>query len=199
MGLSEMRKSSEINGIDAVLHVFRSILPGRCAVYIAAPITSGRHLLHFRRRYELDASSQHYNRLLNEHVVVPNRGRVRPVIAELRHKLAKPVIDPTELEFPGWTQEQYRALWRAVIEAFADEVVFLDGWEYSNGCAYEFLVACQQHLKMYDEALKPLTLTEGRRLIEDAVNKLRKSGHDSSLQDQVLEQLTVLVEGANAL
>ena len=180
-------------GIEAVLSAFRSILAYRCAVYIAVPITTGRRYYHFRRN-DVRASSPDYDRILTKNVVEPNRESARPTIAALRQKLAKPVIDPTQLECYGWTQDDYRSLWRAVIETFSSEVVFLDGWEYSQGCAYEFLVACQQRLPMYRETLTSLSLEEGRRLLASACDDLKVGGIDASMHTRVLKDLGLVSE-----
>lgn len=180
--------------VEDVLTVFRSIVPDRCAVYVAAPITTGREF--YNRKREFGKALHNYEALLTQHVVEPNRNRVRPLIAHLREKINKPLIDPTLLELHGWKQADYRQLWRRVIEMFVEEIVFLNGWEYSTGCVHEFLVACGQQLKMFTQDLTPMTVTEGRRLVELASGDLRRSGHDCSAHTYALDQLGAIARDA---
>jgi hypothetical protein len=133
-----------------------------------------------------------YNTLLMEHVVVPNRTRAQSVIAHLRGRIKKPIIDPAALELRGWKQDDYRELWRRVIETFVEEIVLLDGWEYSTGCIHEFLVACEQGLKMFTQDLTPMSPAKGRRLIESAWTDLKRSNHDSSVHIHALKQLAAI-------
>jgi hypothetical protein len=80
------------------------------------------------------------------------------------------VIDPTALpDLDGWTQEDYYLLWGRVIERYASTVVFLDDWQYSNGCVYEFLVAQRCNARSVDERLNLLTLPDGLDLIQKAI------------------------------
>jgi hypothetical protein len=63
-----------------------------------------------------------------------------------------------------------------VIERYAGTVVFADGWEYSSGCAWEFLTAVRVGARLLREDLEPLTIEEGERLIRDAIAALDADG-----------------------
>jgi hypothetical protein len=88
-----------------------------------------------------------YERAHREKVMLPNCEAAGPVVSELRAR-SLIAIDPTAFSPAGWTQPEFREFWALVIRRFACEVRFVDGWEYSDGCAYECLVACEEGLRM---------------------------------------------------
>lgn len=63
-----------------------------------------------------------------------------------------------------------------MIERHARRVIFLDGWEYSNGCSLEFEIAQGLGLDCVDETLKPLSPDRGLGLIEIAIEQLFSLG-----------------------
>jgi hypothetical protein len=82
---------------------------------------------------------------------------------------ARVVIDPSALDdVPGWTQADYRAFWGEVIERYAAEVIFRDGWSSSRGCAYEFLVAARAGIPTLDAVRRPLSLLDALGMIRSA-------------------------------
>jgi hypothetical protein len=124
----------------------------------------------------------------------PNCEHAQDIISNLRKKFPNVVIDPTALkDIDGWTQDDYRYLWGRVIEQYATTVVFIDGWQYSNGCSYEFLVSYQSasdHCPLVlDENLKPLTLEQGLKLIRAAMSEMKEAGLSTEFLERVAEQL----------
>src|SRR5262249_39909832 len=127
-----------------------------------------------------------------DHVVAPNKAHAEAVTQRLRREIRGVVIDPTAAnDFPHWSQDDYRALWARVIEEFAKEVVFVDDWQYSNGCCYEFLIAQQNLISTLDERLKPLTLSGGVSLIGSAIAET--TDQPISFRERVLVELGQLV------
>ena len=130
--------------IAFMLEILASVIEGRTAVYVSTPITTGKRFLKWYVQKKIDERvplTEQKDMFLRE-VVEYNRQRARVVVRRLRHGSSKIVIDPTSIvDFPGWTQDDYRCLWGRVIERYVDRVIFIEGWQYSNGCAYEFLVA----------------------------------------------------------
>ena len=167
------------------------------AVYVSTPITSGRRFADWSsgRDWKVDLSHpQTYQEFLRE-VLEPNNKHARKIIRQLRSLFPKTLIDPTSLnDIEGWTQDDYRVLWGRVIEQYSGSVVFLDGWEYSNGCAYEFLVANQMTPRpsIVKESLEPLTFEEGTQLLKEALNELQRSKLATQFLQEVLNQLTRL-------
>jgi hypothetical protein len=119
-----------------------------------------------------------------------NSTRVRGLVAELRRSLASPVINPTAIaDLPGWTQSDYRVLSGRVIERYVHTVIFVDGWEYSLGCSYEFLVARQTEAKTVAQNLEEISIAEGVRLIREAANELQQMGGNTSFLQAVAQEL----------
>ena len=83
----------------------------------------------------------------------------------------------------------------AVIERYADTVVFLNGWEYSEGCGDEFLTAVQSGANALDENLAPLQSAAGRRAIEQALGVTVRHRVPTPLLTAVAERLERLAGG----
>jgi len=167
-----------------LLEVLATVVENYDAVYVSTPITSGRRFADWSgsRAAEFDLSHpETYQEFLRE-VLQPNSEHARRVIKQLRVRFTQPLIDPTALkDIDGWTQDDYRYLWAKVIEEYTRTVVFLNGWQYSNGCAYEFLIANQVRPKrlILKETLEPLTLEEGTRLVKEAILEFQSSKSSS--------------------
>src|SRR5262245_8992789 len=121
--------------IESFLAMFHSVFPSRTALYVSAPITSGRRFVEwYVRLSDVDASTKQYQRDHLENVVTPNRNAAVALVTTARAR-SRSVIDPTAVNhIEGWTQGDYRNAWARVIEEFVQAVVFADGWEFSNGC-----------------------------------------------------------------
>jgi len=182
--------------VAALLSVLGSVIVGRSGVYVSAPITSGMRLARWlkSRNVEYDPSHPENYAEFQREVLEPNCEHAQEIISNLRTKFPNVVIDPTALkDIDGWTQNDYRYLWGKVIEQYATTVVFIDGWQYSNGCSYEFLVSYQSatdHCPLVlNEKLEPLTLEAGLLLIKAAINELNEAGLSTEFLKRVAEQL----------
>jgi hypothetical protein len=76
-----------------------------------------------------------------------------------------------------------------VIERYIHTVIFVDGWQYSLGCSYEFLVARQTGAKTVTQNLEEVSVAEGVRLICEAVDELQRMGNDTSFLKAVTQEL----------
>lgn len=182
--------------VERLAGFLSAVLADRSAVYVSAPITSGRRHSewHPAEAHRLSSAPADYWQAHRAHVVEPNRNHAKEVVARIRLSERRPVIDPTAVpDIDGWTQDDYRLLWARVIERYAALVVFLDGWEYSNGCTYEFLVAQRLALPTATEAGRPLTLAAGGALIRGALANLAAQGVEAALPRWVLSQAERLV------
>jgi hypothetical protein len=183
--------------IDALLNVLGSVIVGRSAVYVSTPITSGRRFARWSSNRDIEFDLSHPETYLEfkREVLEPNSEHARGIIKNLRNLFAKALIDPTALrDIEGWVQDDYRVLWARVIEQYAESVVFLDGWQYSSGCTYEFLVAHRMtpSPSILQERLQPLTLEEGIRLMKQAIVELQNSKLPTDFLQQVLNELIKL-------
>jgi hypothetical protein len=183
--------------IDSLLNMLGSVVVDHSAVYVSTPITSGRRFADWSSGRDLEIDLSHpetYQEFLRE-VLKPNSEHARKIIDRLRSLFPKALIDPTALkDFEGWVQDDYRVLWARVIEQYADTVVFLDGWQYSNGCAYEFLIANRliRRPSILHERLETLTLGNGVSLVKSAVVELHESKLPTDFLRQVVDELTKL-------
>jgi hypothetical protein len=190
--LPERRSVSRV-----VFEVLDGVLPDREAVYVSVPITTGKRFLDWRRGpgAGLAPSEGRYRSEHRRNVVDPNRAQVAPVIRVLRERMGRVVIDPTTLgDVPGWAQADYHAFWTQVIERYVDTVVFLDGWEFSSGCAQEFLAAVRAGARLLREDLTPLRLDEGERLIRNAIAALHDDVPSAGPLQEALRGLHDLAE-----
>jgi hypothetical protein len=131
--------------IEDEADAFQCVVGGREATYLSVPITTGRRFIEWfaLRGRELDPGSEAYKREHEAAVIRPNCEAAKQLLASLRAACqhGEVVIEPTALVRPHWGQDEYRYFWGKVIERYVGAVVFLAGWEYSSGCAFEFLTA----------------------------------------------------------
>lgn len=185
-------QSTHEREIEMMLGLLTSMIEGREATYVSAPITSGERFARWRGQRPDGAatSGPAYEEELQREVVGPNREHARAIMRELRRSFEGVLIDPTAVaDFDGWTQDDYRHLWARVIESYAQRVVCLDGWQFSNGCAYEFLTAHRAGVETLCEDRQPLTLEEGQRLLRAAIAQMSAWGMQTEFLDQVVEAL----------
>lgn len=169
--------------------VFASVLGDEKATYIGTPITGGRRFFEWRRSVsthdQIRPGDAEYEKLLRAHVVHPNLEAVRRTIMTLRRHVEGPLIDPSVVEVPRWSQEQYRNFWAGVIERFVKAVVLLDDWQYSRGCTHEWAVASMLGLPVYDERLQPLSPAVALATIRAAVEEIMAQGLDATFQRDI--------------
>jgi hypothetical protein len=158
--------------------------------YLSAPITTGYRFANWLAgpgaRY--DCNDPVWISERRTHVVLPNIRDAQRFANRLRAG-GHQIIDPTALEDqPGWVQVDYRTLWAHVIRRYASEVVCFDGWQFSSGCGYEFVVAARAGIPVRDEHLESVSVDRGHALITEAIGTLR-----------CLKASTAFLERVNAL
>ena len=167
------------------------VLEGRAGLYVSTPITTGPRYLQWLRR----GGGWQDNRkaALQREVIEPNLARGRELVHRVRDRFrGVVVIDPTAVRLPGWEQGEYHELWGHIIERYARTVVFGDGWEYSHGCAFEFLTAHRARAVALDEQYSTITVEEGLRRIRNAVADYQAVGLSPSLLIAAVDELASL-------
>ncbi len=191
-------RSSHLEQVELLLALFNTVVGGRDAVYVSAPVTSGKRYATWRSRLapQIAETDPAYRRLHRESVVIPNREEVRSLVENLRRTRSEVVIDPTSFEeVPGWTQNDYRYFWGRTIETFAQTVIFVDGWEYSDGCSYEFFVARRSGARTMKQEGTELGLAEAIELITAAADHARDLLVSADFRESVRQELSRIAAG----
>lgn len=188
-------RSTHKHEIEIVLGILVSMIDGRNAIYRSAPITSGERFVRWRRQYQEDVDpwGPEYQSEFQREVVEPNRAHAKSLAQELRRAFREVLIDPTAVnDIDGWTQDDYRHMWARVIEEYIRVVICTDGWQYSNGCSYEFLIAHRCNVTTLKENQQTLTLEEGMQLIRSAIDEMRIPALSTTFLENVLNELEKL-------
>lgn len=178
-----------LDEIQIMLEGLASVVEARAAWYVSSPLTTGRVASEWHLR-DGGNSAQADGDEFRRKVIEPNRERAAEFVRKLRQSTSRVIIDPTAMgDLPGWTQADYRSFWGKVIERYAEMLVFRAGWQYSSGCAYEFLVAIQSGARVLREDLTPLTVDEGLALLRAAIDDCKARGETPSFLNQVSDAL----------
>jgi hypothetical protein len=180
--------------IEALVELLRGVFPKRAALYVSAPITSGQRFVEwYSRRHNLVGLAQQDQREHLREVVAPNRNAAGALVTRVRETCSDPVIDPTTVgDIEGWTQGDYRNAWARIIEEFVRAVVFANGWEFSSGCSYEYLVATKAGVETLDELWRPIKLEAGVSLLRRAIGEMSSRGLPAEFLRGILEDLASL-------
>jgi len=149
------------------------------AVYASSPITSGLRCYEEMRQSGIKSYQtfrEQKRRAFMERVMQPNLQVGARFGERLRRHGWPLVIVPGEFFAKNWAQEHYMSLWRQVIVRFARTVSFNIGWQWSVGCAEEFLIAVQSGKRMLDSAARPLDPQVGAD-VPAVIRHLRDSRH----------------------
>jgi hypothetical protein len=88
------------------------------------------------------------------------------------------VITPGPFSAPGWTQPEYLAFWEQLLRTRISSVWFNLNWQYSNGCTFEFAVAVDVGVPVFDQEGHALDARQGAQLVDAAIQPLAKNGFD---------------------
>lgn len=169
--------------VASALSAFDCALNGRKAMYASSELTTGRRLFQLMREagvktaqeLRVQLGEEEYRRRLWD----PNLAEALDFARQVGDLAGgAPVLTPAPFIAPGWTQEEYLALWETVIRTRVAELYFGPDWEYSHGCAFEFSVAWEEGLPTRDAAGRPLSRAVGMALISAAVTDLESQGFD---------------------
>lgn len=183
-------QSDRVPEIEAIVSVLASVIEGRSAYYVSTPMTTGK------RSFAPHAVAT-ANRIANEprlgshrHLVYCNHPYVQKLVQDLRRSLGSPVINPMAIvDLPSWTQSDYRVLSARVIQCYVHTVIFVEDWQYSLGCSYEFLVARQSGAKTVTPRLDEIKAAEGLHWIREAARDLHSLGKETSFLTAVTQEL----------
>jgi hypothetical protein len=177
----EVRSSeSEPETINLLLRFIGRCIDDNCpVVYQSVPITTGRAYLDYHIRIRSEGNWTRQSVYHRESARLNNEQRAHKVAGKLRSLLTSTVIDPSYLiDIPGWEQADYHEFWVSVIEQYAQQIILLDGWQYSVGCAVEFAAAVRLGLPTFTEHLSPLSVDDGENMLRSAIQDYISAGLD---------------------
>lgn len=152
------------NALSCVVGIYDS-------TYISVPVTTGSYFIEWYKQSGNKLQGQFYKDALREYVITKNIDDAKFLIESVKNNYSGIVIEPTSLEMPDWSQEEFHAFWGTVIEKYARRTIFKNGWNFSKGCCYEFLVTVKKNIPAINETGKEISLSQAINLIEIAVNK----------------------------
>lgn len=187
--LTEYARYEKVTGeIKLICWGLKMVVANRFT-YFSGPITGSKALYgamkeHGVRRKE-DLPKEVYDPIRQENV---NRSK------ELEERIRKQEESPSLL--PGklgsadiWSQRDYVDLSKETIRLKATELVFEEGWQYSNGCVEELLLALQLKKPIYDQQENLLGKEKAEGLLATAVEEIHQLPAECPKLDFLLEQL----------
>lgn len=171
--------------------------------YVSTPITSGIAL------YEaLDAAGVATVEELRRDPaffrssVIDRNVAAADAVARTMVRFGGAVIAPAAFEARslGWGQDDYMGLWLDVIERRATRLAMVDGWQYSNGGAEEYLQALLMQADRRDRTDIAIVDARGEviphlsavRMLADAVVDVSDRGFEPLVLARVLHRCVVL-------
>ena len=83
----------------------------------------------------------------------------------------------------------YLSFWVEVIKRFASEVWLNTGWEFSNGCTYEYCAAIEAGIPCFAIDGRKMELVQAIELISDAIEKMSLVNMNTANIQKTLEKL----------
>jgi hypothetical protein len=158
--------------IDTLVRSFAVVIDDGAGTYVSSPLTTGARAFEWHRRNVQAPAS------FAADVIEPNREEAARFVRWLRLQMSgKVIVDPTAMnDVPDWSQSDYRYFWGRVVEDYCDTLVLRDGWQFSSGCSYEFLIGWKKKVRLLREDLEVLTDQEAMGLLRDAIVETEAHG-----------------------
>jgi hypothetical protein len=172
---------------DAIIGAWNCALAGARVVYLSGPITTGRRYVQYMRSFSSGAPS--------DLVLKQNISDLLSTAARLRSQRIELIVEPASLHLPDWSQEEYYRLWEVFLERHAQIVILMPGWEYSGGCATEFLHAVGHDIRTESLSGANISIEDGTSLLRSALEDLRQDdarGSLAGLADKLAEVIRKL-------
>lgn len=181
-----------------VLSALDCILNGRKGIYGSSELTTGKRFYDLLEETGARDREGLYQRLgeaaFRERLWNPNVEAANAFARRIAGRFGgdRPVITPAPFSAPDWSQPEYLAFWESLIRTRLEAAYFHRGWQYSNGCSFEFAVAVDGGLATHDHQGRTLELDEGIALVRTAVAEIEGMGLTPIGLRSNLERLTRL-------
>lgn len=158
--------------------------------YLSGPITGGRRLLDWHDAVGRGLPPAEYKRAKESAV---NRENIIAVQAAAQGERAagRNTIEPGsfEAEFENWDQDDFLRFWEEVIANHSSHVRFMDGWQFSSGCAVELLCARKHHRPTYEMNDQILTNARALTLLDCALAEIGSRYDPANERDVAIDKL----------
>lgn len=186
-------RSTHNSEIEILLTFLQSVISERNAIYVSSPITSGRRYIDWVKQHPINNnfSGDNQNPEFIRNVIEKNLEHAKSVIQKMRSVFSGDVlIDPTAVpDIQDWKQDDYRYAWGRIIERYVKIIVCSDDWQFSSGCAYEYLVARRAGIQIIDEKQEKITLEKAQQLIKEAIKLMQTHNIPTTFQEAVYSEL----------
>lgn len=186
---------------EMLLSLLDCIVLDREAVYASSEFTTGRRFYDLCRQYNVRTAEDLKHRLGAEYahkLLVVNKDEgvlFARKLRELGHSIVltpNPFhADPLNLK-RNWSQGEYLDFWKLVISRKCHAVFFNEGWQFSNGCTFEYYAGLQARVQLFDSYGKPLERTVAIEMIATAIQGLEADGFKVPKLREILAELTSL-------
>lgn len=166
--------------IDTIINCLACAIRDNSAVYASTPLTNGLKLIAAARDNPmiLQYDKTQYDLFLSQEIIPENCKLAESFVRDIQDRCKDIVIDPSKFFSEGWSQDDYLYLWGKVIIKFTNTVWLNAGWQYSNGCTYECMIALQNKKQVLDHNGRPIDSKQAAKEIRLAIKILKSVGID---------------------
>lgn len=176
--------------VDQKIILFSSKLAEKNIIYISSAISSGKNFIDW---YKTKGSKINCKKEYNDHhykeVIKPNSDKILQIASDLHASLKETVVEPASFVMNDWTQDDYLYYWSEIINRHAYKIVFIDGWFYSKGCIYEYLIGLNKGIELLDNNLNPINKCWAIQQIKNSINEYEVIGINTDLQRKILNEI----------
>ena len=182
--ICEFQNRKVIDEIKMSMTAFNCVLPDDAGIYCSSDITTGKWLYYeILKKHDVDSEENLIAKIgeeafkdLRKPFLDANILRGNEFASRLRERGLINVVTPGPFFARGFEQQHYLYLWEWIIIKKIYEVRFNSGWEYSNGCTFEYLIAARKKIPRLDYEGNALNLESAIEKVEFAISKLHSDG-----------------------
>lgn len=173
--------------IDCLIEFCESIIKENKVTYISTPISTGKLFNEWKEKNShltgVEYKEKHYKEVILQSKITSANARLEL----LKQNPNKIYVNPTTVFHAEWRQNDYLVFWKEFINIFVEEIVVLDGWQFSNGCVYENFIAHTQKIPIYD-------FHHNRITVKDSIEIIKKSLKQNKTDIKFIEHYLYNIE-----
>jgi hypothetical protein len=188
MNVDDINKTKIHSNIDKLIDLLECAIEEKSAYYVSIPMTSGKRFIDWYKKEGTYYKNKGDNVYRQEHyksVLSKNIKNSSTKIKKIKKEINGIIIEPTKLNMDEWEQDEYRYYWGKIIEKYIKKSIFFDGWQYSNGCSFEFLKSMSCNLICLDERLNKITLKKAIALLTESIKELNECLIDTEYLEKI--------------